>query len=546
MIRNTTYHGSWDGIATPIILLFMALFTSSCLDDTMDFNDIEKSDWNAEWAIPLINSEFSIQEVLNQDEGVIRIDEGGFISLVYHSDQLLSVKAEEQIEVPDQDMNSQEPFILAEIPPGISDSIVIPFNFTFETDSSNHRADSSYFKSGNFRNLLETNLNKDIANCIVRYPSIREKESRNMLIQDFDLNYTGDVISRESFTTLNDYIFIYNSEGGDDNMLGAEVVIYYTSDGNPILPDYYFKINTLITEITYSNLYGYLGQYNYTLEDTIFFDVFSRNTSGSISINPEAIDFTINTFNSYGMPIELNILEFFGKHSGPTPVTKDIYLYGEGIPAIIDLNYPDYSQIGEYALTQINTNQSNIADVLEISPDEIHIVIEGKSNPDNDSTLLNFVLDTSSFHMDIKLELGLHGSINHFSIEDTFDLYLNTEVLDQATFLISTVNRFPIDADIQIYYVDSLYTVLDSLIKKEEQMVFKGAEVGPLPDLRILDPVNPYAVTIPLNEAGLRKIDDATQMILRASLQTSQGQQVKIYDDYSIGIRLGVIAGVPY
>jgi len=131
----------------------------------------------------------------------------------------------------------------------------------------------------------------------------------------------------------------------------------------------------------------------------------------------------------------------------------------------------NYSQIGQFRVTNINTSESNIAEVIEISPDEIQIIVAGVSNPENDSTVLNFVQDTSSFHMDIRLELGLHGTINSFEIQDTFDLELNTDAIDLATFMISTVNRFPIDADLQIYFVDSVYTVLDSLITKEDQMV---------------------------------------------------------------------------
>jgi len=534
--------------AFTVILLgiLISTLTLSCLDKKMDFDDIEESEWNSEWAIPLINSEFSIQDILNQEDGVVQIEEGGLIKLVYESNDLLSIQAAEQIGVPDQDMNSEQDFILPDIPPGIENSITLPFNLSFSTDTTHQRADSSYFKTGNFEMFIETNLNKESAYCIIRYPSILEKDSREMLQHEFDLNYTGGLINREAFANLDNYIFIYNSENNQQNMLGAEVIITYTSDDNTILPDYYFHMNTVITDITYSDLFGYLGQYDYTLEDTIYFDVFSSNTSGSLIINPEAIQFYITAHNSYGMPIELTISEFLARHSGPEPVTKDIFLFGEGNPAIIELNYPNYSQIGQFRVTNINTSESNIAEVIEISPDEIQIIVAGVSNPENDSTVLNFVQDTSSFHMDIRLELGLHGTINSFEIQDTFDLELNTDAIDLATFMISTVNRFPIDADLQIYFVDSVYTVLDSLITKEDQMVFNGADIGPPPELRIIEPVDPYAVSIVLDEAGLRQINDATNMILKASLQTTDGQEAKIYEDYTIAIRLGVIAGVPY
>jgi hypothetical protein len=165
------------------------------------------------------------------------------------------------------------------------------------------------------------------------------------------------------------------------------------------------------------------------------------------------------------------------------------------------------------------------------------------------ATIPNFITDSSKFSVEVLLELPLHGYASFLSLGDTlpFSLGINypsgSEVYaESATFVVNAYNGFPIDAALQLYFVDSSGVILDSLFYSGEQSVFEAGSVGPAPALRVTS--TRHTVTeVYVDRARLDKLGAATEIIIRGTLTSANNPAlVKIYSDYTLELKLAVRA----
>jgi hypothetical protein len=143
------------------------------------------------------------------------------------------------------------------------------------------------------------------------------------------------------------------------------------------------------------------------------------------------------------------------------------------------------------------------------------------------------------------LEVKLFASISDFVVEDTLDVDLDQDAdnIDNLLIRLNAINRFPINADIQVYFTDGEYQVLDSLIDTHDERILVGAPVSGPPEYRVSDSAfSTYDFN--LSKTKINNILKAEKLLLRAALSTTDGQLSIIYDDYSISIKIGVIAGI--
>ena len=192
---------------------------------------------------------------------------------------------------------------------------------------------------------------------------------------------------------------------------------------------------------------------------------------------------------------------------------------------------------------------SNIKDFIQINPKYIFYSVQADVNPGSTVPTF-FVLDTSEFSVELEVELPLYGTANVVSLGDTipFELGLNDPsgselVVTEAIFMVNTYNDFPVDAEMQLLFMDSNQVVIDSLFHNGQSLILKGASVGPAPALRTSTPT--HAVTeVFVDRARLDNLGRAREMIVRGSLTTSNEglDLVKVYQDYEIEVKLGVKA----
>jgi len=520
-------------------LLFLGLITlffASCLKE-LDFDAITPSEWTSDWAIPLVSTSLSFGDIIKDTTAIVE-DPDGLITLVYSSRNLLSMSAQDLIEVPDQTHPAETQYVLPAAAPGEEKQVAVDLSLPFSTGTEGQRVDSIFAKGGYLHLTLTTDLNKDNAGIEVRLPSFIHAVTRDTMSVSFSGNYTGSLILRDTVIGLGDYIAVIDNSLGQGEKIRLRTIFTFTGDNNPDLSPYDLQLELGIEGLAFSKFFGYAGTYDYELSDTIKLDINRLNEEGYFQFAGGSVAFYLTALNSYGMPVRLEVEEFKAFHGGSTPAVQDLYLFGQGVPAVFDINYPAYNQVGQTVITNVNTLASNITDVLNISPDQIAVQINGVSNPEHDSSVLNFVLDTSRFSVDVDFELKLFGSINGFIVTDTFDYELDSpDEIESILFRILTTNAFPLEAEMQLTFVDSAWTVLGTLLEAQEKVI-EGASVSGPPAYRTTEPGR-KTVIAEVDHDKLRDIDQTRKLILTAKLSTTNAQNVKIYSDYRLDVSIG-------
>jgi len=525
--------------------IFLLFLLASCVEDELDFDGIKTQNWTSEWALPLINSNLDLKDLIKDSTGIIQEEEDGLIVLVYDSEELFNWDTEEITTVPDQSSNLEENFDLPQIPPDFSAEVPVMFTLPFQLNQEGQRVDSAKIKSGFYRLKVRTDLNKDFANAFFKVPSLIHSQTRDPLVFNVNISYQpsmGEIV-KDTLFDLTGYTLIVDQTMSGVNELTIEALIGFEGDENPDLSPYYMKLENQFTGIRFSNFFGYAGYQTIEMQDTIYLNLFEINEDGYFDFGPGSVNLSIDLYNSFGLPADLEFLRFTAYNPVIPPDSLEIFLFGEGVPQIIELNYPSYEEIGEAALTTVETVNSNIYEALEISPNRIFLKAEGRLNPAQNPEDENFVLDTSYLKADVSLELKLFGSASGFTIADTVDFEM--EQLDEAEYLefaVDVSNGFPINAEIQLYFVDSVYNELHSLLP-EDEILMPAAAVGNSPDYKVLAPAEKITY-IELDKEEMEIITNAREIIIRATLSTYDNDLVKIYSDYSIELMVGARFGL--
>ncbi|MCD4736156.1 MAG: hypothetical protein K8R53_08945 [Bacteroidales bacterium] len=461
---------------------------------------------------------------------------------VYESANLISLEGQDIIGIPDQEFTMDQEFPLPDLPVGTSGLIPITLYQEFNTDTIGQRIDSAYLKGGSYKFIFKTDLNRNQAYAKIKVPSLLHSETRDTLQFNFNLDYNPGTptTTRDTTFSLENHVIIFSKDVFNNNRIKLEVNIFYTEDGNPNNSPYFVELDNAFDDLQYSFLFGYLGSYDYTVEDTLVIEALKLNEEGQFNFGPQSVVLNIEVDNSIGLPVQLTITDFEAYHD----------YTGDGIditinPSQFEVDYPDYSELGQVVETNFENIQSDVENALNNSYSKFFIATRGTMNYENDSTKLNFIADTSQVRIDLGVELKLFGSLNKFLITDTvgFDFEIFEE-LSSLMFRVIAENSFPLSAYIQLNMIDSLGNVIHGLIPENETLV-TAAPVSDPPDYRVVSPSRKETDIVLTNEE-LELVSQARKIIITAELSTYNGQLVKIYSDYNIRLRMGVLAGYEY
>lgn len=529
-----------------LVSLLLLILMHSCIQNQLGFDDIKGTPWDAQWAFPILNTSLELSDILNDTSGFIHEDENGLLSLVYASDSLVSIDAGQLIGVPDQNVVLEETFDLPNLPPGEElPPIPFAFNFPFETDQEGQRIDSLHFKSGIYHLEINTNLNKDQAYAEVIIQSLKDRSSGEPLSFNIDLsNPSGGTMTWESNIDLADYVL--EMTGVPENTLNISCELNIITDDNPNNSPYQFSLTSRFDDLEFNYIFGYFARYTTQIGDTIYLDIFKLNQEGYFEFGPGSVNFLFTFHNSYGLPIDLDMVKARAYHGGDQPSDSvDINLFGEGIPNIIPINYPSLNQLGELVETEVNGENSNIHEALNISPDKLEIVVNGTLNPEEDPGINNFVLYDSKFMADIELELELFGAASGFRIADTLDFSMDLGGIESLNLIFDIENGFPIDASLWLHLLDSTDNKIYEILSPEELLVAGGETGGEENGYKVVTPG--FKLTeIPLDKDGIFALKNATKIVVNAEVSTTNGQLAKIYSDYGLKVKVGANLGVNY
>ncbi len=512
----------------------LSVFLFSCVKEgDFSFDKLASNQLDPSIAAPFVNSRLTLKKMLDDNSGIVQINTvDNSLKLVYTTDKLVSVMAKDLFKIPDQNlMTDTSNMVFPSIPLGDSIHYSISKPYPFTLPKPGQRLDSVKIKTGTLKLSISTNINHN-GKIVLSTPNIIYPDGKTFSVLISLSSTGGSTIINEPIDGCKIY---FNNTVGHSNELTFTYSQTFYGDNLPNNSPYFMNINDSLKNITFDRLFGYIGQYDFPLNDTLNLDIFNNQLAGQFELNNISVGIT--TLNSYGLPIQAKVDKFQAQNGSAVVNVTDFPTTNP-----FTINSPTINQVGQSIETIIpNFPSTDLAQAINISPKKIIYNINGKANPLNDPTKPNFVLDTSNFSVTVHIELPLVGKVGGFILQDTIDFDLkNIKDIDEANFRINTWNAFPLNANIQVYFCDFFYGVLDSLVTNGQDIITAGA-INPLTQM-VASPTFKFSEYTML-KSRLRKIENAKKILVRAKLTTpgySSGQIIKVSSNDYLDVKLGL------
>ena len=531
------------GLATGIILLIV--FTA-CEKDLFNPDKINKDGWSPTFAIPLTSSKLTIKDLIPQNsttgDFIVTDSTSGAISLTYKGD-IFNITASEVVNIPDQVQQTNVNFDLDSIPAtGIEseaevqkqDSIV----YQFEAGDS-IRVHSVGFRGGTMSFDITTSLEFN-AQITANITSLTKDGVPAQLV--FNINGDGTEKTYSAEVNLGGYVI--------DMTLGQlgynEVIIEYEYDLTLPIPatgrpaeTISFDLEQGFRDILFGNILGNLGNQIFALDkDSIELSLFENTLAdadfGAFEIAEPAVNIYVTS--SIGVPLALNVVElnaFEPETNTNTPIQLQNTSFNVQAPSVIG-----ESKTSKIPITGSN---SNLSDVLTPTNKTITYAFAAELNPNNPLNN-NFITPEAAISIQAEMELPLDIGISGWALQDTVDFSLDQfKEINDASLRVNIENGFPFEIDLQVYLLDSINTVLDSLITSQTSLL-TAAQVDGNGDVVASSVSNS---DIGLSSKTINNLGNTKKLVIRGGLSTSNnGQRVQIYDFYELKIAMGMKVGV--
>jgi len=327
---------------------------------------------------------------------------------------------------------------------------------------------------------------------------------------------------------------------GDPPYNSLKAILELNPDDNPEYCEFLFSedfngsIN--IESIDYRSLEGYIGSHEEIIEGRIELDFFSRVSRGNIRFADPRI--SLGIYNSQGVTASFQDdgQGFYIKGQNP--------LLSEGVEVHIGQSLENFklsapTAMGESANSLLAINKETEPDFgnfLALMPTQIDFrlpVIIGTDVPE----MNQFLYDKGELAIDLLLELPLEFSANNLVLTDTLPLNLDLKYDDleiqKAVLYASISSHFPLFLDVQNYFLDEHYQVIDSLFTTWRQI--QPAEIS---TNGIVAEPREALFAVEITRDKLLNIRNARYTIPVFQLSTPDQEVVKLISTYKAHIKL--------
>jgi len=478
-----------------------------------DIKEIDSVEHSPEFAVPLVNSTLSLNDVLENDDDLsfLEIDPDGAMTAKYTQENMEQAASELIQEMEDF------PVVL------IDSFMSVPVNL-FE----NLSVSQLNLKNGTLEFDIQSSHTEDI-DLTITFPGMTKNGVPFQVQTSMDYQGNTPVSTNIPATPLQDFEL---SLAGGNLEIRYEA---YNTMGDRVLLD---LISGEAKNWEYSSIEGVWENETFPLDnDTIDIDLFGNSIAGQISLEDPKL--AIDLVNSIGFPVQLKIQNMTAYlEDGTSMAVSSILNSG------YTLNYPALNEMGQEKMDQIvlDKNNSNIISVLNAQPKYIIYDIIAVMNPDS-TTANGFITENSKIEAKATLELPIYGTASGFTLESTtaFDVE-DVDVVEYAEFKLVTNNGIPVDLNTQFYFLDDLDNVIDSLFENQ-QSILQAPEIGANGTV-ISTTEETNIINIPADK--FYRIQSATKVKVNAAFSTAnQGTiPVRILTSQELEVRMGAKFGL--
>lgn len=507
-------------------LLVLSLFIGSCNQfETLDA--IDKVEYEAEYAIPLINTQISIGELLQdfEENSTLFVDPDGTLRFLYKGN-VISQNSDEVF----------EPFYQA-----LETFSIIPL---FSPDQSLPLYDQNGLeiqridiKSGQFIYYFR-NPHPEPVEVTIELPQV-SKDGQTLKFTNTIPAYSGT--GDEPFTT-NLFsaadITGYRANPDASGNIQITYVAKGVTSGDPyLLPSAYISLQNIL----FAYAEGFFANQLYPGgSDTIHIDFFENWTQGEVYFNEPKVNFFVE--NSFGIPTQAIVKTFDVR----TVRSEVLSIESELVDNGINFEYPALNEVGQTKSTffTFTKDNSNIDVLLGAGPVSLFYDVDVLTSPGSDTDLPGFITDSSFYRVNVEVELPLFGNARNFIAQDTFAIdFSGYGDVTAAEFKLVTANNIPLAVDVQGYFQRSDGTILDSLFS-EPQRVAKAAPVDNDGFVTTTTENESYA---DFSAERFAPIKAANQLLIVASFSTTNEGEIPVrvlgnqFVDMRIGAKLKVV-----
>lgn len=510
----------------------------SCLEELEDTDKIKSSTFKPAIEFPLVNSDFSMGEFITNGDSKAKVTEQSGIMVLTYDDSLSSPEGELFFTLPDQ--NSPTLSITgSEVSfPSSGATVTITKSLTFAFNTSKSEAlDSILLKAGRMLFQINSNFPANI-NMAVSIASL-QLPTGGSFQQSFVLNGPATL---SPIINLQNSVFDLTANGTTSNTVTFSITALITDTGQSLDNTHSLDFSFDLDRLQFRGLFGDLGSHPFQFQaDSIDMDVFDHALTGDIEFLSPAMTLTMR--NSFGVPIGLTIQRVTAISEG-----ADVTLSGPVVNSPVNpyrINGTSSMQIGQSVSSEIKISSanSNLVQVLSSLPNYLSYQLLMMLNPPP-AVSKNFVLDDSRLALGIHLELPFHGRVRELSLSKRFDFEgLGIDDVAESSIKLKTINELPLDAKVQVYFVDNSGTVLDSLFTNPS--ILKGAAVDANGFTNT--PAEVVSQT-PITQAKVNRIEQAEFLVITAVMHTTNNGAVpvKFAATDKLKITLGVNTRVEY
>lgn len=531
-----------------IIISLVFVVTSCVKDGDFEFDKMAKNQFDPTIAAPFVNSRLMLKDILKDTSGIIVEDiANNTLKLVYNKDSMVSIMAKDLFIIPNQSIQTDTSNLILTSSGSDTNYYAITKPYTFQLPKPGQRLDYVYIKKAFLVLKLFTDINHS-GRIKLSIPEITYPNGQPFSVELL-INYTGQATPYQIPFTKKDLSgckIIFNNSPGHTNEITFKYEHWvYKETSPPVYPynnPYFIQLNDSLEDIAYDKLVGYIGPYDYTIQDTLKMPQ-DHTTDLLEYIEFYKIGLSATIKNSYGLPIDVHVDTILAKSPKGNVLVKN---FPSTNP--VHINYPTLSQIGQSVNTLIPYQENaDLVTAINKKPTEIIFKVTGKLNPASNPAISNFVVDTSRFTVGVNVELPLEGKIKGFVLEDTlnFDLANKLKDLQEVTFKINTSNAFPLDANVQVYFANQFGQIVDSMITTGQNVINSGVVDA---TTHLVTSPTTKLTEVTLSNARIRKIESwiTTKLIVKAKLTSynNGASDVKISTTDYIDVKLGMRAKV--
>lgn len=501
-------------------VIAISLLASACTQ-LETFDEIDKVEYGAEYAIPLINAQISINELLEdfEENSTLFVDPDGTLRFLYRGNVI--------------SQNSDEVF--APFYETLETFSIIPL---FSPDQSLPLYDQSGLeiqridvKEGQFIYYFR-NPHPERVEVTITLPQVT-KDGEPLTFTSSIPAYSGE--GDEPFTTnlfaaadISDYEVNPDATGNIQITYFAQGM----DTGEPLLlPSAYVSFQ----DILFAYAEGFFANQLYPGgADVIEIDFFENWTQGEVYFAEPKVNFYVE--NSFGIPTQAIVKAF-----DVTTVRADVLsIESPLVEQGINFNYPSLEEIGQTKSTNFtfDKSNSNIDSLLGAGPVSIFYDVDILTSPGSETDEPGFITDSSFYRVNVEVELPLYGNAKNFIAQDTFTIdFSGYGDVNAAEFKLVTDNDIPLAVDVQGYFRGERGIVLDSLFSQPERV----AKAAPVDAEGFVTETTTHTAFADFANERFKPIKAAKELLIVASFSTTNDGTVpvRVLGNQTVDLRIG-------